>query len=688
MSGTGRQDPGYPWHEPEHLNPFLFRQERGPAAPLEPEVLAALWDVPPREVAGLLDDLAGRHDFVLSSRRRLHQEVRETILAYLLDPVQRPEAIEMNARAAACYRARASHPGHRSVDAQLADEQWQADMTALLWHTLWATPDAGIGLLCELTRAALTADSDFAAALADCAGFFAPACRPRHQQLIAAIQAMSRPWFSQPGAVGVQETVKALTAPAVNPVLASSPPPAAYSGLLRARYAEELGLTGPERAALLVRAAQRIPADGQTSRALADTARTLAGHASDYRQAPAQDQQVVASAVHLITRDSPDDSYAHATLGNALFDLGRYAEAEAAYRDALRADPDYVIAYNNLGRALYELGRYAEAEAAYRDALRTDPDYAYSHNGLGVTLYELGRYTEAEAAYRDALRADPDYAIAHNNLGRALSELGRYAEAEAAYRDALRADPDYAIAHNNLGRALYELGRYAEAEAAYRDALRTDPDYAYSHNGLGVTLYELGRYTEAEAAYRDALRADPDYANAHNNLGHIYLYVLGDTEKARASWNLAVRCRPDDVGAHANLGSLHVAAGDLSAARSSFERAAQAAAPAVHPHTELMLGVLSPGEDGTAARHFKAALDALSLPGPGLTVLSPFRRVELRALALAGLGRADDALAALASAPAPSDIDRFRATEYDLFLARIPSDEMTELARIRRAMQP
>jgi hypothetical protein len=88
-----------------------------------------------------------------------------------------------------------------------------------------------------------------------------------------------------------------------------------------------------------------------------------------------------------------------------------------------------------------------------------------------------------------------------------------------------------------------------------------------------------------------------------------------------------------------------------AAARSSFERAAQAAAPAVHPYTELMLGTLSREENGTAARHFQAAPDALSLPGPGLTLPSPFRRAELRALALACLGRVHEAQAALTSAP-------------------------------------
>jgi hypothetical protein len=44
---------------------------------------------------------------VLSSRRRLHQEVRDTILACLLDRLQRPKVAEMSARAASRTRAAA-----------------------------------------------------------------------------------------------------------------------------------------------------------------------------------------------------------------------------------------------------------------------------------------------------------------------------------------------------------------------------------------------------------------------------------------------------------------------------------------------------------------------------------------------------------------------------------------------------
>ena len=85
--------------------------------------------------------------------------------------------------------------------------------------------------------------------------------------------------------------------------------------------------------------------------------------------------------------------------------LGRYEDAEAAYRKALELDPEYACAHRSLGDLLqFHLGRYEEAEAVYHKAMDLDPTDAYTHDVLGNLLqYRLGRYGEAEEAYRKAM---------------------------------------------------------------------------------------------------------------------------------------------------------------------------------------------------------------------------------------------------------------------------------------------
>src|SRR5262249_19658895 len=92
----------------------------------------------------------------------------------------------------------------------------------------------------------------------------------------------------------------------------------------------------------------------------------------------------------------PDDPWLHNVHGAALCDdCGRYEEAEAAYREALRLRPDDPEAHYNLGAALSRQGRDKEAQAAYREALRLRLHYPQAHCNLGHALCEQGRFLDA-----------------------------------------------------------------------------------------------------------------------------------------------------------------------------------------------------------------------------------------------------------------------------------------------------
>jgi tetratricopeptide (TPR) repeat protein len=447
-------------------NPFRMRSFQSQT---DPEALATLWDTGTGEVAGILDALARRHDFVLSGQRRLHQEVRGALQRYLLDPLERPAVTDMNIRAAALYRDRADSLGHQSIDGQFHDQRWQDSVSAHLWHTFWASPSDGMQLLCQLSRVAALLDEAFMDKLAAIASFFGPALSVADRQLLEAFRALSPFYYPGRGRLtGAREAIERLMSSGRAPLLAASPPTRVYNQLLQARNHQEFGLTAADQSTLLLRASKYVTSDGPTARAITSTVRTMIADIGNYRDSPPDARQQIAAALHLLTRYSPNDAIAHNSLGHGLHSLGRYAEAEAAYRDALRADPDDVVARSSLPQALHDLGRYAEAEAAYRDVLRADPDFAIAHGGLGNALYSLGRYAEAEAAYRDALRADPDYAIAHNNLGvLLLRHLGRLEDAREELNQAIRADPGYAGAHSNMGGLQVVTGDLEAAKNSY-----------------------------------------------------------------------------------------------------------------------------------------------------------------------------------------------------------------------------
>jgi protein O-mannosyl-transferase len=176
--------------------------------------------------------------------------------------------------------------------------------------------------------------------------------------------------------------------------------------------------------------------------------------------------------------------HAHNYMGTFLEDQGKFDEALAHYREAVRLKPDYAEAHTNLGAVLAHEGRDAESVAEYNEALRLKPDDAIAHTNLGLLLQSQGREDDAIAHYQEALRLKPDFAEAHNNLGSALAHQGQLDEAIAHYTEALRLRPDFINAHFNLGLALQAQGKTGEAVAQYSEALRLDPNFAPAQRAL------------------------------------------------------------------------------------------------------------------------------------------------------------------------------------------------------------
>lgn len=169
-------------------------------------------------------------------------------------------------------------------------------------------------------------------------------------------------------------------------------------------------------------------------------------------------------------RTNPSSPEAHHVLGLLALRDGRYAEAIAPLRAAVRLAPDSAELRHNLGVALLGDGKTAGARLELEAALRLAPDHPEAHNALGMVAVREGRAGEAEAHYRAALAARPGLVEARNNLATVLARRGDVAGAEAELRRALALAPDYADAHRNLALLLAGQGREEEARAHRRAA--------------------------------------------------------------------------------------------------------------------------------------------------------------------------------------------------------------------------
>lgn len=95
-----------------------------------------------------------------------------------------------------------------------------------------------------------------------------------------------------------------------------------------------------------------------------------------------------------------------------------------------------VTDYTREGTILLFSKRFAEAQAAYDEAIKLDPKNAGAFNGKGMALEFTGRYPEALQVYEQAIACDPQDGFAWRNKGDVLTNLGKEAEAKEAYREA------------------------------------------------------------------------------------------------------------------------------------------------------------------------------------------------------------------------------------------------------------
>jgi tetratricopeptide (TPR) repeat protein len=220
-----------------------------------------------------------------------------------------------------------------------------------------------------------------------------------------------------------------------------------------------------------------------------------------------------------------------------------------------------------------------------------------------VTLYRKGVYPEAIAWGRRSLAAarrigEPAViAYAENMLGSSYQAEGSLREAVRHFSEAVRLYGEIgdasgeAAANNNLGSCLQDLGMLDDARRHYEVARKADEragdfvDMAIVFNNIGEILLMQGDYAGAAASLERVLEAhrEEEELTAVAGLSYVNLcrcaMATGDLEAAdrhiHAGMRLlrAVGARGLLTEANLQLAELHVAQGDLKAARRVAERA-------------------------------------------------------------------------------------------------------------------
>jgi len=102
--------------------------------------------------------------------------------------------------------------------------------------------------------------------------------------------------------------------------------------------------------------------------------------------------------------------------------LGRHAEAEIVYREALAVHPDNTIWMNLLAHTLQQTGKHAEAMAIYEHIFELRPNYVDAREAAGLLAVGFGDLDAAIAHWEIALKLDPSRESVRRNLETARGE--------------------------------------------------------------------------------------------------------------------------------------------------------------------------------------------------------------------------------------------------------------------------
>jgi tetratricopeptide (TPR) repeat protein len=177
------------------------------------------------------------------------------------------------------------------------------------------------------------------------------------------------------------------------------------------------------------------------------------------------------------------------------------------------------------GNKFYSEQKYAEAVAAYQEALKLNPQqWAYYFN-LGLSYKKMGQKEEALKAFRQAQSLNPESFSANKELGESLAKEGNFEEAHHYYEKAVLINPEDADAFYNLGICWLNLGELEKAVEAFEKVLQLNKDYAEAYYQLGTVFISLNRINEAIASLETFLKlaqaGDPRIETARQLLSYL-----------------------------------------------------------------------------------------------------------------------------------------------------------------------
>ena len=186
-------------------------------------------------------------------------------------------------------------------------------------------------------------------------------------------------------------------------------------------------------------------------------------------------------------------------------------------------------------------GKYDEAVAVLKQAIRHHPHYARFHLDLAELLSYKGELGQAEIIFKQGIALSKDNPRAYSQLGQILHMQDKTSEAIKIIQEGLKVG-ESAQLYNNLGTYLFFQGQYDLSAEAFKRTLEFDGNshkYLYWANLADAYRWTHGRKQDANLAYIRAIQLlqtelDQNPANINlNSRAALYNAKLGTLDVAQ-----------------------------------------------------------------------------------------------------------------------------------------------------------
>ncbi|OFW41298.1 MAG: hypothetical protein A3J29_21475 [Acidobacteria bacterium RIFCSPLOWO2_12_FULL_67_14b] len=254
-----------------------------------------------------------------------------------------------------------------------------------------------------------------------------------------------------------------------------------------------------------------------------------------------------ADAVTVLTRvaalaDTSSDPSELARAGRALRALGRFQEANAAYREAASVTPGDPALQTAWGELFLEKYSKSEAMKSFQLATQLDARWTPALMGAARTL-EDDNPPQAIALAKRALEVNPSLVDAHVFLAEEAADAGHHDEARASLEKALAVNPSSLEARAQLAALAYVEDKPAEFEAEVARTLAIAPNYGDVYRATGELAAHNYRFEDAVALTRRAIALNGRDPRALADLG-THLLRTGDEPGARTALEASFKIDP------------------------------------------------------------------------------------------------------------------------------------------------